>query len=364
MQARFDKGYSLDGQEGWRMKWIDLRSDTVTEPTPEMREAMARADVGDDVYAEDPTVNRLQEMAAERMGMEAALFVPSGTMGNLGAVLAHCDWGDEVIVGDRSHTYINEAGGISVLGGVHTFAVRNLPDGTMSLEEIESAIRPDNPHFPISKLICLENTHNRCGGAFLTPEYTRQVVELAGQHGLKLHIDGARIFNAAVAQGIEAARLVDGADSVTFCLSKGLCAPVGSLICGSKDFIHRALRIRKLLGGGMRQAGVVAAAGIVALETMVDRLAEDHHRARKLADFLAGLPAVELETARPPTNMVYFRLRHGGISAEEFLAATLQQGIRISPPRAGTYRLVLHYWIDDEALNRVENAFKEIFGHA
>ena len=179
-----------------------------------------------------------------------------------------------------------------------------------------------------------------------------------------MHLDGARIFNAAVALGVDVAELAAPADSVQFCFSKSLGAPVGSMLCGSREFIDRARRFRKMIGGGMRQAGVVAAAGIVALETMVDRLAEDHHRARKLADFLAGLPAVELETARPPTNMVYFRLRHGGISAEEFLAATLQQGIRISPPRAGTYRLVLHYWIDDEALNRVENAFKEIFGHA
>jgi threonine aldolase len=249
---------------------IDLRSDTVTHPTPAMREAMARAEVGDDVFGDDPTVNRLQEMAAERMGKEAGLFVPSGTMGNLAAVLSHCGRGDEVILGSKSHTFLYEAGGVSALGGVHSHQASNQPDGTLDLGEVRGAIRSEDDHFPVTRLICLENTHNRCGGVALTVEYTRAAGELAHEHGLALHLDGARIFNAAVALGVEAGDLAAPADSITFCLSKALSAPVGSVLCGSKDFIARARRARKQLGGGMRQAGVLAAAGIVALETMVN----------------------------------------------------------------------------------------------
>ena len=266
------------------MKFIDLRSDTVTLPTPAMRQAMAEAEVGDDVYGEDPTVNRLQELAAGLVGKEAGLFVPSGTMSNLTAVLAHCNRGDEVILGNKSHTFLFEGGGISALGGVHSCQIPNQPDGTLALQDIQNAIRPDDIHDPVTRLICLENTHNRCGGVALSPEYTRQVGELARQHDLSLHLDGARLFNAAVVQGVNAKELAGPADSVSICLSKGLSAPVGSVLCGSKEFIQRALRIRKQLGGGMRQAGILAAAGIVALETMVERLAEDHRRAARLAE--------------------------------------------------------------------------------
>ncbi len=260
------------------MNFIDLRSDTVTLPTPAMRQAMAEAEVGDDVYGEDPTVNRLQQLAASLVGKEAGLFVPSGTMSNLAAVLAHCNRGDEVILGNKSHTYLFEGGGLSALGGVHSCQIPNQPDGTLALEDIQNAIRPNDIHQPPTRLVCLENTHNRCGGVALSPEYTRQVAELARQHNLSLHLDGARLFNAAVAQGVRAKELAGPADSVSICLSKGLSAPVGSVLCGSKEFIQRALRIRKQLGGGMRQAGILAAAGIVALETMVERLADDHRR--------------------------------------------------------------------------------------
>ena len=281
------------------MNFVDLRSDTVTTPTPAMREAMYSAEVGDDVYGEDPTVNRLQALAAEKTGKEAGLFVTSGTMGNLAAVLAHCDRGDEVILGNLAHTFLFEAGGISALGGVHSHQIPNQPDGTLALDDILAAIRPDDAHFPVTRLICLENTHNRCGGVSLSVEYTRQVGELAHEHGLQVHLDGARLFNAAVAQGVSAAELAGPVDSVTFCLSKGLSAPVGSVLCGSGEFIHRAHRIRKQLGGGMRQAGVLAAAGIVALETMVDRLAEDHARARTLASRLQALPGYGSRPGQP-----------------------------------------------------------------
>ena len=260
------------------MDWIDLRSDTVTLPTPQMRDAMAEAVVGDDVYGEDPTINRLEEMSASMMGKEAGLFVPSGTMGNLAAILAHCGRGDEAILGHLSHTFLFEAGGAAALGGVSSHLLTNQPDGTLNLYEIDGAVRSDDPHFPISRLVVLENTHNRCGGVALTVEYTTAVAELAHRRGLKFHLDGARIFNAAAVIEADAKDLAAPTDSITFCLSKGLGAPVGSVLCGTAEFISRARRMRKQLGGGMRQAGVLAAAGIIALETMIARLADDHKR--------------------------------------------------------------------------------------
>ena len=338
---------------------IDLRSDTVTFPTPEMREAMARAKVGDDVFGDDPTVNRLQEMAAARLGKEAALLVPSGTMANLVSVLTRCGRGDEIILGDQCHTALYEGGGVSALGGVHPRTVPNRRDGTLPLEAIEAAVRAEDDHFPTSRLVCLENTHNRCGGAPLTAEYTQQVSSLAHAHGLALHLDGARIFNAAAATGSPVDLLAESADSVSFCLSKGLCAPVGSLVCGEAGFIRRAHRIRKQLGGGMRQAGVIAAAGIVALETMTDRLSEDHARARRLAAALKDLPEIQLETDPPATNMVYFSLGGGvpldGAGMERALA---NEGILIHPVGPRRIRLVLHYWIDDDDVGRTVDAFR------
>lgn len=336
------------------MEWFDFRSDTVTQPTPAMRAAMAESALGDDVFGDDPTVNRLEALAAERLGKQAAVFVSSGTMGNLAAVLSHCQRGDEIILGDQSHTFINEAGGVSALGGVHPHPVPNLPDGTMALHDIEGAVRADDPHYPITRLIVLENTQNRCGGAALTAEYTRQVGALAAEHGLRLHLDGARIFNAAAATGASAAELAAPADSVTFCLSKGLCAPVGSVLCGSSEFISRARRARKILGGGMRQAGVLAAAGIVALEQMAGRVQEDHARARKLAEGLRKIDGVQLVNDPPASNMVYFRLGHQtGLTTAE-LARELEKGhLRTIARDPKPMRLVVHYWISDEAVERL-----------
>ena len=343
------------------MKFIDLRSDTVTKPTPEMRAAMAEAAVGDDVYGEDPTVNRLQAMAAEVMGKEAGLFVPSGTMGNLAALLAHCGRGDEIILGDRAHTFTSEAAGIAALGGVHSYQIPNQADGTLDLQDIIAAIRPDNPHQPITRLIALENTHNRCGGAPLSVEYTQSVGSMARRYGLRLHLDGARIFNAAVALGIRAADLASAADSVTFCLSKGLSAPVGSVLCGSKEFIARAHRMRKQLGGGMRQAGILAAAGIVALQTMIDRLAEDHRRARQLAEGMSNIPDISLVYGMPKTNMVFLSLsevtRMDAPQIGERLAA---QGVCVHVIGPRSFRLVTHYGIDDEDIKETVEAFTSL----
>ena len=341
------------------MDWVDLRSDTVTEPTPEMREAMATAEVGDDVFGDDPTVNRLEAMSAERMGKQAAMFVPSGTMGNLAAVLSHCQRGDEVILGDQCHTFNYEAGGIAALGGVHPHPVRTLPNGQLPLEAIESAVRADDVHFPISRLVCLENTHNRCGGAALDEAYTASVGSLARRHGLKMHLDGARIFNAAAALGVPALRLAAPADSVTFCLSKALCAPVGSVLCGEREFIQRARRTRKQLGGGMRQVGILAAAGIVALDKMVDRLTEDHRRAQVLARRLGEIPHVTVEDPAPPSNMVYFRLAEDArLDGAGLEAALVQARVKIHSVGARRVRLVLHYWIDDEGVARTAEAIR------
>jgi threonine aldolase len=276
---------------------IDLRSDTVTQPTPAMREAMARAEVGDDVFGEDPTVKRLEAMAAELMGKEAAVFVASGTMGNLTSLLALCERGDEAIVGSESHILHYEVAGAAGVGSIQLRPVANDTHGRLDLEAMAATIRGRNIHYPRTAAVCLENTHNRCGGAVLTAEEIASVAELAHRHGAAVHLDGARVFNAAVALGVPAAELTAEVDTVTFCLSKGLAAPVGSLVCASAELVARARKARKMLGGGMRQAGVIAAAGVVALETMVERLAEDHEHARLLADGLAQVPGVRIDPA-------------------------------------------------------------------
>lgn len=340
--------------------FIDLRSDTVTLPSPAMRAAMAAAPLGDDVFGEDPTVNRLEALAAERLGKEAALFVASGTMGNLVSLLAHCGRGDEAIMGDAAHTYIYEQGGAAALGGIHPRALPTLPDGSLRLEDIVAAIRSDDQHFPISRLVCLENTHNRAGGAVLTPAYTAAVADLAHSHGLKLHIDGARIFNAAVALQVEARELVQGADSITFCLSKGLAAPVGSVVCGEAGFIRRARRARKALGGGMRQAGVLAAAGIVALEEMVERLAEDHAHARHLAEGLASLPGIAVELDRVQTNIVIFSLDHPDLSPAELVARLRQRQVGLLAIGGKRLRAVSHYGITAEHIAAAIAAFAAV----
>ncbi|MBN1259216.1 MAG: low-specificity L-threonine aldolase [Anaerolineae bacterium] len=343
------------------MRDVDLRSDTVTRPTPAMWAAMAVAEVGDDVYGEDPTVNQLELLAAEHLGKEAALFVASGTQGNLVSLLAHCGRGDEVILGDKSHTFRFEQGGMAALGGIMPFTLPNQPDGTLRLEDIEAAIRPDDAHFPYTRLICLENTHNLCHGVPLTPEYTRRVAGLARNHGLKLHIDGARIFNAAAALEVDVRELVAPADSATFCLSKGLCAPVGSMVCGDVDFIARARRARKVLGGGMRQAGIIAAAGIIALEVMTERLDSDHASARVLAEGLAAIPGIHV--APVYTNMVYFDLDERlPLDAYEIEARLAARGVRIGARSARSFRAVTHYWIDDEAVDLTLDAVREVLG--
>jgi threonine aldolase len=339
------------------MKVIDLRSDTVTHPTPEMRKAMFEAKVGDDVYREDPTVNRLEMMAAGMIGKEAALFTTSGTQSNLIAVLTHTKHGDEIIVGDEAHILWYEVGGAAALGGVTMRTVPNDSCGRLNPDDIDRAIRGKDIHYPQTTLLCLENTHNRCGGAVLTTDYTDEVCNLAHTRGIKVHLDGARIFNAAIALGVPACVLAQNSDSVALCLSKGLSAPVGSLLCGSKDFVERARKFRKMLGGGMRQAGVIAAAGIVALETMVDRLAEDHANARRLAQGLAGIEGVTLAQDDIPTNIVMFHLSPE-LSVVEFVEGLDRTGIKIGlrdgrPFRAVTHRMVSSADVD-EALTRIE----------
>jgi threonine aldolase len=341
------------------MEFVDLRSDTVTHPTPEMREAMARAVVGDDVYGDDPTVNRLQEMAAEMLGKEAALFVPSGTMGNLLALMVHCQRGDEVMVGSHSHIYLNEAGGMAALGGIYPCPIANQKDGTLGLDDLRASIRSEDVHHTITRLICLENTQNICGGIPLTAEYTQQVGGLARENGLRLHIDGARIFNSAVAQNVSVRELVAPADSVMFCLSKGLASPIGSMLAGSREFIKRARHLRKMLGGGMRQAGVLAAACIISLESMIERLDDDHTRARKLAEGLSSIPGIQVDPGSPATNMVYFNLAEGLPDAGELTMRLKRHGILVDPDGPGRFRLVTHYWIDDQGVEKAVTGFRE-----
>ena len=342
------------------MDIIDLRSDTITRPTAAMRKAMAEAEVGDDVFKEDPTVNRLEEMAAQRMGKPAALLVGSGTMGNLVSQLSHCGRGDETILGDQSHVFFYEQGGASALGGIHPRTLANELDGTIALEKIEAAIRPDDVHFPISRLVILENTHNRCSGTPLKPTYTTAVGRLVKRHGLKLHIDGARIFNAAVALGVDVAELAAPADSVTFCLSKGLAAPVGSVVCGDEAFISRARRIRKSVGGGMRQAGIIAAAGIVALTEMVDRLAEDHVNAKALASGLAEIQGLLIDPDAVVTNIVYFRVAKNRMDAPTLVRQLGDLGVRVLPTAKDQMRAVLNYHVTLADVQRALAVFSRV----
>jgi threonine aldolase len=324
-------------------KIIDLRSDTVTLPTPAMRKAMYEAELGDDNSGEDPSVNKLQEMSAERMGKEAGLLVTSGTQGNLVGILASTQHGEEIIVGDEAHCYLYEVGGAAAIGGL---SFRPVPNhrGHLQPDEVAAAIRPDNIHFPRTSLLCLENTHNRGSGAVLTPAETKALCDVAHTNGLKVHLDGARIFNAATALGIPANRLTAGVDSVTFCFSKGLSCPVGSIICGSQEFITRSRKVRKMLGGGMRQAGIIAACGIVALNEMVDRLAEDHANAKILAQGLANIPGVITDPALAETNIVFFDVPD--ISPADLIAKCTGMGVRFQNTFGTRYRLVTHYGIE------------------
>lgn len=340
------------------MSYIDLRSDTVTHPSPEMREAMARAEVGDDVFGEDPTVNRLEELAAEKLGKEAGLFVSSGTMGNFIALLTHCGRGDEIIVGDQSHIFSAEQGGASVLGGIAMYPVLNQPDGTLALNDLGKAIRADDVHFPRTRLICVENTQMRMNGAPLPRAYLALVREMADGNGLKVHTDGARIFNAAVALNVDVRELAQFSDTVQFCLSKGLAAPVGSMLVGPRAFIHEARRARKLVGGGMRQAGIIAAAGIVALETMVDRLAQDHANAKYLAEALADTPGIDLDPAMIRTNMIIFGLTPNGVTAPQLVARVKQKGVLLQARGKDRIRAATHYGITRKDVERAYQAIR------
>ncbi len=339
---------------------IDLRSDTLTQPTPAMREAMANAEVGDDVFEEDPTVKKLESQAAKITGKESALFVPSGTMGNLISILSHCQRGDEILLGDRCHIFLHEVGGIAALGGVHSRTVPNNPDGTLPLSMLEQSIRHPDIHSPETRLICLENTHNFCQGSPLSPDYMDSVKNLANKHNLKVHLDGARLFNAAVALNIEAETLTRHTDSVMFCLSKGLSAPVGSLVCGDLDFITRARKYRKMVGGGMRQAGHLAAAGLIALDNLVARLKQDHQNAQTLASLLFSVNGIELDPAQIKTNIIFFKLHHPKIDGDSFIKRLEAKSIKILQTDPGIFRAVMHREISSEQTLTVAKTIKSI----
>lgn len=337
------------------MRYIDLRSDTVTQPTDAMRQAMLHAEVGDDVYGEDPGVNALEAFGARLLGKQAALFVPSGTMSNLLAVMSHCQRGEGAILGNAAHIYRYEAQGSAVLGSV---ALQPLPmqrDGTLAFDDIKAALAPDDAHFVQTRLICLENTHN---GKVLPLSYLQEMGAFVAELGLKLHLDGARLFNAAVASETPVEVIAAPFDSISICLSKGLGAPVGSLLVGSHDFIARARRLRKMLGGGMRQAGILAQAGLFALEQHVTRLADDHRRAKRLAEGLAALPGIELDLSLVQSNMVFLRLREG--ESAPLLAFMKERGILFSG--YGELRLVTHLQINDDDIEEVIDAFTEYLG--
>lgn len=329
---------------------IELRSDTFTQPTKAMLDAIVTAPLGDDVYGGDPTVNRLERLAADLLGKANACLMPSGTMANLAAIMAHAPRGSKVLVGAESDIYLYEAGGATVCGGIVYEPIANSSDGTLPLALLKDALPedPTDPQFALPGLICLEDTQNRCGGVVLPNAYHEEVAEFAHARGIPIHLDGARIFNAAVARGVPVAEVARYADSVQFCLSKGLSAPIGSMVAGDDGLVASVRRIRKMLGGGMRQAGVVAAAGIVALEEMIERLADDHANARFLAEGLAGLPGVTVE-GRPQTNVVLFRV--AGWGAARFVAAAAQAGVATGTFGHGRIRAVTHAGVDSTDLN-------------
>lgn len=331
------------------MDRIDFRSDTVSWPTPAMRHAMANAPVGDDVYGEDPTVNKLEALAAEMVGKEAGLFVASGTMGNLTAILAHGRRGDGAIVGEDSHTFRAEAGGMAVLGGIVPNPLPTDVYGRMDLAAVQNAIYPDDPHFPNNRLILVENSYGAKGGYPIEPAYFQQIRQIADKNGMIVHMDGARLFNAAVALNLAPRELTQHVDSVTFCLSKGLCAPMGSVLCGTAEFIAQARRARKLVGGAMRQAGVMAAAGIVALTEMVERLADDHAHAKTLANGLAQIPGLIVQPELVKTNMFFFALDEAApVTPAEFVQRLRDEAnIWLSGGYSRTFRAVTHYWIQE-----------------
>jgi threonine aldolase len=337
---------------------IDLRSDTVTRPTPAMRKAMAEAEVGDDVYGDDPTVNRLQEFAADVLGTEAALFVSSGTQSNLCALLSHCERGDEYIVGQTGHTYMYEGGGAAVLGSIQPQPIDFRADGTLDLDEVAAKIKPDDPHFAKTRLLCLENTQ---GGKVLPLAYLADARAFVDQHGLGLHLDGARIFNASVKLDVPVTEISRHFDSVSVCLSKGLCAPVGSVLCATREIIERARRWRKMLGGGMRQAGVLAAAGILALTDQVACLQEDHDNAQRLAGRLAGLPGLDVDAEGVQTNMVFARLTT--VPRRQVEQRMARDGILVGGSRE-TLRLVTHFDFKTRDIDRVVDSLARALSDA
>lgn len=346
---------------------IDLRSDTVTLPTPQMREAIAHALLGDDVYGEDPTVNKLQELAATITGKEAALLVPSGTMGNTAAIMAQTQRSESFIVGDQSHIYLNEQGSASTLGGAPRVVVRTGADGMLDPQEVLANITDaSDEHISPTTLLCLENSHNYCGGTVLSAEQIGSLADLAHARGMAVHVDGARIFNAAVASGVPVKTLLQKVDSAMFCLSKGLSAPVGSMVVGSAALIKRVHRVRKLLGGGMRQAGIFAAAGLVALEQMVERLADDHEQSKLLAEGLADYPQIEIQAERVVTNIVIFSLRDANgqvcdaLQTQRFLDLTYQQGVFLGAISPQKIRAVTHYGLETEDIKAALKVIRHV----
>lgn len=347
------------GERGLQMQYIDLRSDTVTVPTDEMREAMYKAEVGDDVYGEDPTVRKLEEMAAEMLGKEAALLVTSGTQGNQVSVMTHTHPGEEIIVEENCHIITYEVGGIGYLSGVQTKALKS-NKGVLNPEDVEKAIRPKDIHYPVTSLICLENTHNRAGGTVTPIEIMKEIYEIAKNHNIPVHLDGARIFNAATYLKVDVREIAKYADSVMFCLSKGLCAPIGSVVVGTKDFIEKARKYRKMLGGGMRQAGFIAAAGIVALEKMTKRLQEDHDNARFLAEGLKDIPGINLDLETVQTNIVMTDISGTGMTGKELSLKLKEHGILINGGNDFAVRFVTHYYISKKDIEKTLDAIEKI----
>ena len=326
-------------------KIIDLRSDTVTQPSEQMRDAISNSLLGDDVFGEDPTVNEIEQKAAQIMGKESALLVPSGTMGNLVSILSHCERGTEIILGHKSHTFIYEGGGISSVGGIHSRQLLNDDFGIINLDDIKQAVRDDNVHYPKTSAISLENTHNMCFGSPIEPNYIKSVSVIAKENNLKLHIDGARIFNAAVSLNIDVKDFVKNVDSVTFCLSKGLAAPIGSVVCGSKKFIDKARRHRKVLGGGMRQAGIIAAAGLISLDDCIMQIKKDHNNAKVLAEGLNKIKGLSVQLNLVQTNIIFFKLESDEITAQALVESMNSKGIKFFETSPNRFRLVTHYGI-------------------
>jgi threonine aldolase len=342
------------------MNIIDLRSDTFTQPTDEMREAMKNATVGDDVFDEDPTINELQDTSAKKLGKESSLFLPSGTMGNLVSVLTHCGRGDEIILGDRSHIFLNEVGGISALGGVHPSILPNKDNGTISLEKLELAVRRANLHYPPTRLICLENTHNFCYGSPIGIDYMEEVASLGKKNNIKIHLDGARIFNAATALKVDVKEITQHVDTVMFSLSKGLSAPVGSIICGSKDFITKAKKNRKMVGGGMRQCGHLAAAGLIALEEQSKRLYEDHENAKKFSETISKIPDIQIDLKKVQSNIVFFGMNSKKINGQDFVSKLRERGVKILETQPGFFRAVFHLGVSKNQTLPAAKAIQEI----